>query len=39
MVSTYDAQFAALLEGRNWTADRYLFKTELAFLVDTAGGS
>jgi 16S rRNA (guanine(1405)-N(7))-methyltransferase len=38
MIHTYDTQFAALLEGRNWTARRYLFSSELAFLVDTAGG-
>jgi 16S rRNA (guanine(1405)-N(7))-methyltransferase len=37
MISTYDEQLAVLLESRNWTARRYLFKTELAFLVDTDG--
>ena len=37
MIQTYDVQFAALLESRNWTADRYLFSSELAFLVDTTG--
>jgi 16S rRNA (guanine(1405)-N(7))-methyltransferase len=37
MVATYDAQFAALLEGRLWTVRRFLFSSELAFLVDTQG--
>ena len=37
MVATYDAQFEALLAGRDWTARRFLFSTELAFLVDTQG--
>jgi 16S rRNA (guanine(1405)-N(7))-methyltransferase len=39
MISTYDAQFAALLERRNWTAHRFLFSSELAFLVDTGKSS
>jgi 16S rRNA (guanine(1405)-N(7))-methyltransferase len=37
MVATYDAQFAALIAGRNWTTRRVLFTTELVFLVDTHG--
>lgn len=37
MVATYDAQFAALSEGRNWSTRRFLFSSELAFLVDTQG--
>jgi 16S rRNA (guanine(1405)-N(7))-methyltransferase len=37
MVATYDAQFAALLAGRGWSAQRFLFSSELAFLVDTQG--
>ncbi len=38
MVATFDAQFAALADGRNWVTRRYLFSSELAFLVDTQGG-
>lgn len=37
MVATYDAQFAALIAGRNWMTRRVLFTTELVFLVDTHG--
>lgn len=37
MVATFDAQFAALSQDRNWTARRFLFSSELAFLVDTQG--
>jgi 16S rRNA (guanine(1405)-N(7))-methyltransferase len=39
MVANYDAQFEALLAGRQWTAQRFLFSTELVFLVDTAGNT
>jgi 16S rRNA (guanine(1405)-N(7))-methyltransferase len=35
MVATYDTQFAALAAGRPWVTRRFLFETELAFLVDT----
>ena len=35
MVATYDTQFEALLAGRQWTVQRFLFDTELVFLVDT----
>ncbi len=34
MVATYDAQFAALQSARGWQATRFLFPTELAFLVE-----
>lgn len=39
MVANYDAQFAALLRGRSWTTRRFLFSSELAFLVDKQGNS
>ena len=35
MVATYDAQFQTLSAGRNWASQRFLFDSELAFLVDT----
>jgi 16S rRNA (guanine(1405)-N(7))-methyltransferase len=38
MIATYDAQFAVLQAERGWSATRFLFATELAFLVDTAVG-
>ena len=37
MVATYDAQFATLSADRNWVTRRFVFETELAFLVDTQG--
>lgn len=35
MTATYDTQFAALSAGRNWSTQRFLFSSELVFLVDT----
>jgi 16S rRNA (guanine(1405)-N(7))-methyltransferase len=35
MVANYEAQFEALMSGRKWTIQRFLFSTELVFLVDT----
>lgn len=35
MVATYETQFKQLLDGRGWTYKRFLFETELAFLVTT----
>jgi 16S rRNA (guanine(1405)-N(7))-methyltransferase len=37
MVATYDAQFEALATGRDWQWQRFLFDSELAFLVDNQG--
>lgn len=37
MVATYDTQFAALAADRNWATRRFVFETELAYLVDTQG--
>ncbi len=37
MVATYDAQFEAMSVERSWTTQRFLFSSELAFLVDTQG--
>lgn len=36
MVAHYDAQMAVLLAGRPWGVRRFLFETELAFLVNKA---
>ena len=33
MEATYGAHFAELVQGRGWTVQRFLFETELAFLV------
>jgi len=33
MGKIYEAQFNKLMEGRNWSVERFEFKTELAFLV------
>jgi 16S rRNA (guanine(1405)-N(7))-methyltransferase len=33
MGKTYETQFEKLMEGRNWSVERFEFKTELAFLV------
>jgi 16S rRNA (guanine(1405)-N(7))-methyltransferase len=33
MAETYEARFEALMNGRNWTWQRFQFETELAFLV------
>jgi 16S rRNA (guanine(1405)-N(7))-methyltransferase len=35
MVETYEGRFAALMNGRTWTYQRFQFETELAFLVTT----
>jgi 16S rRNA (guanine(1405)-N(7))-methyltransferase len=35
MFDTYEEQFAALAEGRGWSTQRFLFDSELAFIVDT----
>jgi 16S rRNA (guanine(1405)-N(7))-methyltransferase len=35
MVETYEGRFAELMNGRNWTYQRFQFETELAFLVRT----
>ena len=35
MVDNYDAHFRSLMAGRPWSAKRYEFSTELAFLVKT----
>jgi 16S rRNA (guanine(1405)-N(7))-methyltransferase len=35
MVETYEGRFAELMNGRNWTYQRFQFETELAFLVTT----
>lgn len=35
MVETYTAHFEALAHGRSWTYRRFVFATELAFLVQT----
>jgi 16S rRNA (guanine(1405)-N(7))-methyltransferase len=34
MVATYEARFEELVDGRNWSFQRFQFDTELAFLVD-----
>lgn len=36
MVQTYESQFRAWANGRNWQIERFEFPTELAFLVKTA---
>jgi 16S rRNA (guanine(1405)-N(7))-methyltransferase len=33
MVETYEGRFMELMNGRNWTYQRFQFETELAFLV------
>ncbi len=35
MVETYEGRFVELMNGRNWTYQRFQFETELAFLVRT----
>ncbi len=35
MVQTYESQFYAWADGRNWQIERFEFSTELAFLVKT----
>jgi 16S rRNA (guanine(1405)-N(7))-methyltransferase len=35
MVETYEGRFVELMNGRNWTYQRFQFETELAFLVTT----
>lgn len=37
MVETYEGRFGELINGRNWTYQRFQFETELAFLVTTTG--
>jgi len=34
MVETYETRVSALLAERNWPAQRFVFETELAFLID-----
>ena len=34
MAAHYEAQFRRLLDARGWPAERFVFATELAFLVD-----
>ena len=34
MAAHYEAQFRRLLDARGWTAQRFEFATELAFLVE-----
>ena len=36
MVQTYESQFRAWADGRDWQIERFEFSTELAFLVSTA---
>jgi 16S rRNA (guanine(1405)-N(7))-methyltransferase len=35
MVENYESRFRQLIDGREWTVQRFEFPTELAFLVDT----
>ena len=35
MAETYEARFVELVNGRNWTYQRFQFETELAFLVQS----
>ncbi len=39
MITNYDAQFAALASRRGWSKRRFLFSSELAFLVDRQGAN
>lgn len=38
MIDHYEKQFFALIAGKNWDVKRFLFKTELAFLVNKHAG-